>query len=40
MTPENMKKVVDLCNQISNITYENLTKIIRLEQTGSATGEY
>ena len=37
MTPENMKKVVDLCNQISNITYENLTKIIRLEQTGSAT---
>ena len=33
-----MKKVVDLCNQISNITYENLTKIIRLEQTGSATG--
>lgn len=38
MTPENMKKVVDLCNQISNITYENLTKIIRLEQTGSANG--
>ena len=38
MTPENMKKVVDLCNQISSITYENLTKIIRLEQTGSATG--
>ena len=38
MTPENMKKVVDLCNLISNITYENLTKIIRLEQTGSATG--
>ena len=38
MTPENMKKVVDLCNQISNITYENLTKIIRLEQTGSASG--
>ena len=38
MTPENMKKVVDLCNQLSNITYENLTKIIRLEQTGSATG--
>jgi len=37
MSPENMKKVVDLCNQISNITYENLTKIIRLEQTGSAT---
>ncbi|WP_295068850.1 hypothetical protein [uncultured Fibrobacter sp.] len=33
-----MKKVVDLCNQISNITYENLTKIIRLEQTRSATG--
>ena len=33
-----MKKVVNLCNQISNITYENLTKIIRLEQTGSATG--
>ncbi len=33
-----MKKVVDLCNQISNITYENLTKIIRLEQTGSAIG--
>ena len=33
-----MKKVVNLCNQLSNITYENLTKIIRLEQTGSATG--
>lgn len=38
MSPEKFKKVVDLCNQISNITYENLTKIIRLEQTGSATG--
>ncbi len=38
MSPEKFKKVVDLCNQISNITYENLTKIIRLEKTGSATG--
>ena len=38
MSPEKFKKVVDRCNQISNITYENLTKIIRLEQTGSATG--
>ncbi|MBR6854027.1 MAG: hypothetical protein IKN03_01280 [Fibrobacter sp.] len=38
MSPEKFKKVVDLCNQISNITYENFTKIIRLEQTGSATG--
>lgn len=26
-----------MCNKLSNVTYENLTKIIRLEQTGSAT---
>ena len=31
------KKVVDLANRLSNVTYENLTKIIRLESTGSAT---
>ena len=31
------QKILDLCNRLSNVTYENLTKIIRLESTGSAT---
>ena len=31
------QKVLDLCNRLSGVTYENLTKIIRLEQSGSAT---
>jgi hypothetical protein len=31
------RKVLDLCNRLSGVTYENLTKIIRLEQSGSAT---
>lgn len=32
------QKILDLCDNLSKVTYENLTKIIRLEQTGSATG--
>ncbi|MCQ2064137.1 MAG: hypothetical protein MJY99_12460 [Fibrobacter sp.] len=32
------QKILDLCDSLSKVTYENLTKIIRLEQTGSATG--
>ena len=31
------QKILDLCNRLSNVTYENLTKIIRLESAGSAT---
>ena len=31
------QKILELCNRLSNVTYENLTKIIRLESTGSAT---
>ncbi len=31
------QNVLDLCNRLSGVTYENLTKIIRLEQSGSAT---
>lgn len=38
MQPEDWKKVTELCDRLSNVTYENLTKIIRLEKTGSATG--
>lgn len=38
MRPEDWKKVTELCDRLSNVTYENLTKIIRLEKTGSATG--
>ena len=32
------QKILDLCDKLSNVTYENLTKIIRLDATGSATG--
>lgn len=38
MNPSVWQKVLELCNSLSNVTYENLTKIIRLEQTGSASG--
>ena len=31
------QKILDLCDKLSNVTYENLTKIIRLESTGSAS---
>lgn len=37
MEPATWQKILDLCNRLSNVTYENLTKIIRLESTGSAT---
>ena len=37
MDPATWQKILDLCNRLSNVTYENLTKIIRLESTGSAT---
>lgn len=37
MTPEQWKKIKDLCDRLSKVTYENLTKIIRLEQTGSSS---
>jgi len=38
MDASTWQKILDLCTRLSNVTYENLTKIIRLEQTGSATG--
>ena len=38
MDASTWQKILDLCEKLSNVTYENLTKIIRLEQTGSATG--
>lgn len=31
------QKILDLCDKLSKVTYENLTKIIRLNATGSAT---
>jgi len=37
MTPEQWKKITELCDRLSKVTYENLTKIIRLEQTGSSS---
>lgn len=37
MDPQVWLKVKDLCDELSNVTYENLTKIIRLEQAGSVT---
>ena len=38
MEPATWQKILDLCDKLSNVTYENLTKIIRLDATGSATG--
>ena len=37
MLPEQWKKIQDVCDKLSKVTYENLTKIIRLESTGSST---
>lgn len=37
MQPELFSKIQDICNKLSKVTYENLTKIIRLEKTGSST---
>ena len=37
MLPEQWKKIQDICDKLSKVTYENLTKIIRLESTGSST---
>ena len=37
MDSSTWQKILDLCNKLSNVTYENLTKIIRLNATGSAT---
>ncbi len=37
MLPEQWKKIQDTCDKLSKVTYENLTKIIRLESTGSST---
>lgn len=38
MDSSTWQKILDLCNRLSHVTYENLTKIIRLDATGSATG--
>lgn len=37
MLPEQWKKINELCEKLSKVTYENLTKIIRLNKTGSST---
>ena len=37
MLPEQWKKIQDICDRLSKVTYENLTKIIRLESTGSSS---
>lgn len=37
MLPEQWKKINELCDRLSKVTYENLTKIIRLDQTGSSS---
>lgn len=37
MQEELWKKITELCDRLSKVTYENLTKIIRLDQTGSST---
>jgi len=37
MTPDMWKKIQDICDRLSKVTYENLTKIIRLESTGSSS---
>ena len=38
MEPATWQKILDMCDKLSHVTYENLTKIIRLDATGSATG--
>ena len=37
MLPEQWKEIQDICDKLSKVTYENLTKIIRLESTGSSS---
>jgi len=37
MQPDLWKKIQDICDKLSKVTYENLTKIIRLEATGSSS---
>ena len=37
MLPEQWKEIKDICDRLSKVTYENLTKIIRLESTGSSS---
>ncbi len=37
MQEDQWKKINELCDKLSKVTYENLTKIIRLNQTGSST---
>lgn len=37
MLPEQWKKIQNICDRLSKVTYENLTKIIRLESTGSSS---
>ena len=37
MLQEQWKKINELCDKLSKVTYENLTKIIRLNKTGSST---
>lgn len=37
MQENQWKKINELCDKLSKVTYENLTKIIRLNQTGSST---
>lgn len=37
MDSSTWQKIQDLCDKLSNVTYENLTKIIRLNVTGSAS---
>ena len=37
MEPATWQKILDLWDKLSHVTYENLTKIIRLESTGSAS---
>lgn len=37
MQQEQWKKINDLCDKLSKVTYENLTKIIRLNKTGSSS---
>lgn len=37
MTPEQWKQINELCDKLSKVTYENLTKIIRLNKTGSSS---
>lgn len=37
MSPDQWEKIRQICDKLSKVTYENLTKIIRLEQTGSSS---